>query len=825
MSDRILLIGSSADGFGRATETDMAGYEMITELLRRDYTVYYVDDNPYSFAGGHPDIKFIVSDLTTDNLVKLIIEEGITAIAPTVGGMTAINLTTDLVKVLGEQSPRIVGPSLSAMEAAQNSKYLQERLAKLGLPYIQTRIASTPSEVFDVARELDFPIVVRPVAPRGISTRLQAEDAAELDHISEVCLEQSLTHQVSIDKSIYGYREIDLLVMRDARDTTLLIGGMEDVDPFGIHSGDSIAITPVQTLSDPAFQTLREAAFRVARGFDVEGVLEVRFAIQPEEEEFVITRVIPFFARKAGIITAATGYPLIPVMTGVMLGERLDKIKISDVYAEHTALLEPTMDHVAVRFPAFAFRELENANVMTANRLDTIQKSVGTTIGVGRSVEEALEKAIRAAHFNNLSFSPTLMNALTDNQIIEQLLHPRDNRVLLLLEAIRRGYTVDELVELTKIDAFYFYKLENIMKLEQAIPKAPWDAEMLRDAKYYGLSDGLVARLWDADYEDVRRFRLDHEILPTYKAFEPSAGEFEEAVTQYYSTFEFENESEQLGDDSALIIGTGAFRLGDGGAASYMMATVADEIKRQGIKTITMNNNPHDLMFMPELSDKRYFEPLEISDIMSVVDIEKPTRVFVPGNRIKLIQRLKDAGLNVEVIPRDKYLTTTLPVEGEKHLVNYFYDGDKLHPIGVSRQTNQGILIAPEEQSVISEVAIPDVTFDSPGLYQAEVQSFTEAENISAEDICPMPFTQAAFLEKITGIEFVRLLVRVMLGNLTDQDVELLAALPHVVWQHAGGELTYVDDEMHVHLQIKHAIDNGRFAFGARYRVFDKTDN
>ncbi|AIG65805.1 carbamoyl-phosphate synthase large subunit [Weissella tructae] len=821
MNERILLIGSSADGFGRATESDVASCEMIDELLRREYAVYYIDDNPYSFAATHTGIKFIVSELTTDKLVKIIIEEGITAIAPTVGGMTAINLTTDIVKVLGEQSPRVLGPSLAVMEAAQNSKYLQERLAKLGLPYIQTRIASTPSEVFDVARELDFPVVVRPVAPRGVSTRLQAEDAAELDHVAEVCLEQSLTHQVSIDKSIYGYREIDLLVMRDARDTTLLIGGTEDLDPFGIHSGDSIAITPVQTLSDPAFQTLREAAFRVARGFDVEGVLEVRFAIQPEEDEFVITRVIPFFARKTSIITAATGYPLIPVMTGVMLGERLDKIQISDVYAEHTALLEPTMDHVAIRFPVFAFRELENANLLTANRLDTIQKSVGTTIGVGRSVEEALEKAIRAAHFNNLSFSPTIMNALTDNQIIEQLLHPRDNRILLLLEALRRGYTVDELVELTKIDAFYFYKLENIMKLEQEIPKSPWDAETLRAAKYYGLSDGLVARLWETSYEEVRRFRLENEILPTYKAFEPSAGEFEEAVTQYYSTFEFENESEQLGDDSALVIGTGAFRLGDGGAAAYMMASVADEIKKQGIKTILMNNNPHDLMFMPELSDKRYFEPLEMSDIMNVVDIEKPSRIFVPGNRIKLIRSLKEAGLNVHVIPRDKYSTTTLPVEAEKQLLNYYYDGEKLYPIGISRQTNAGIIFEPKDQALICDMPLPDVALVSPGLYQAEVEDVNDCVQLEAGSILPMPFTHVAFLEKVTGIGFVRLSVRAMLGKTTVEDEALLRQLPAVNWYHKGGKLTYVDEEMNVHLQLQHALDNGRFALGARYEVFD----
>lgn len=359
------------------------------------------------------------------------------------------------------------------------------------------------------------------------------------------------------------------------------------------------------------------------------------------------------------------------------------------------------------------------------------------------------------------------------------------------------------------------------MRLEQEIPKKPWDTETLRTAKYYGLSDGLVARLWDAEYDDVRRFRLENEILPTYKAFEPSAGEFEEAVTQYYSTFEFENESEQLGDDSALVIGTGAFRLGDAGASSYVMASVADEIKRQGIKTILMNNNPHDLMFMPELSDKRYFEPLEISDIMSVVDIEKPSRVFVPGNRMKLIQSLQEAGLNVHVIPRNKYLTTTLPVEGENHLLNYFYDGKKLYPIGVSRHTNAGIVIDPADQHAVKDMPVPDVDLLSPGLYQGEVEDFESCTTLSASAILPMPFTHVAFLEKVTGIGFVRLSVRAMVNKLTAEDAELLEQTPLIKWEHAGGKLTYVDDELKIHLQVKQPLDNGRFGLGARYEVFD----
>jgi len=234
-----------------------------------------------------------------------------------------------------------------------------------------------------------------------------------------------------------------------------------------------------------------------------------------------------------------------------------------------------------------------------------------------------------------------------------------------------------------------------------------------------------------------------------------------------------------------------------------------------------MNNNPHDLMFMPELSDKRYFEPLEISDIMNVVDIEKPTRVFVPGNRMKLIQSLQEAGLNVHVIPRNKYLTTTLPVEVERHFLNYFYDGKRLYPIGVSRQTNADIVMDPADQCLVSEMPIPDVELIAPGLYQGEVADFTDCTTLTKDGVLPMPFTHVAFLEKITGIGFMRLSVRAMLHQLTEEDLALLTKLPNVTWQHGGGKLTYEDEEMKVHFELQHALDNGRFGLGARYEVFD----
>ncbi|CAM3836144.1 carbamoyl-phosphate synthase large subunit [Weissella cibaria] len=821
MTERILIIGGSANDFGRETESDAASYQVVNGLVKRGHQIVIADDNPYGFTTEREEIKVIETQLTAPNLVKVIVEEHITAIVASVGGLTAVRLSAEILQILGNDAPKVLGMTLPVMQAAQNTKYLQERLTQLKLPAVQTRLASNVSEAFDAARDFDFPVVVRSVAPVGQTIRLQVEDAEELEGAAETALNRSLTHQVNVDKSIRGYQEIAMVVVRDRMDTTLLIGGVEDMDPVGIHSADSIAITPVQTLPDPMFQTLRNAAFTVARGFNVQGLLEVRFAVNPANEEFVITRVTPYFDRTSAMVVTATGYPLVPVITGLMVGESLTSVRIPSIYADHTALLEPTMDHIVIRFPVFAFGELETAGIKTENRLDTVQKSVGATIGVGRSVEEALEKAIRAAHFNNRNFSPTLMNALTDNEIVEQLIHPRDNRILVLLEALRRGYTVDELAELTKINAFYFYKLQRLNNLEQAVKDNPWEADVLQQAKYYGLSDGLVAKLWDEKYEAVRRYRWDNGILPTYKAFEPSAGEFEESVSQFYSTFESENESERLGDDSALIIGTGAFRLGDGAAASYVMATVADELRSQGLKTILMNNNPTDLTFIPQLGDKQYYEPLEISDVMNVIEIEQPTRVFVPGNRIKLITQLRKMGVNVQVIAKEKYLPSSMLSEGEQTVVNYFYDGVELHIIGIGHQDNGGILLDQSAMtpSLWETLPRPELEIDTPGMYQLIVDRLPIDGEITAADIRPMPFTHIAFLDKVTGVSWLRLVVRYMLGTPSASDEQLVDQLMTLQWRIKTARLRYRDADFAEHLNTTQTLDNGRFAMGATYQV------
>ncbi|MCM0582072.1 carbamoyl-phosphate synthase large subunit [Weissella diestrammenae] len=819
MSERILIIGGSANDFGRETESDTAGYQMVSMLRKRGHDVFLVDDNPYNFTIERTDITPILTALTLPNLLNIIQEYAITSIMASIGGLTAIRLSHEILVALGSDAPKILGLSVPVIEAAQNTKVLKERLVQIGEEGVRTRLVASVSEAFDAVRDFNFPVVVRPVAPSGETLRLHADDAEELEETVQTALERSLTHQVNIDQGIGGYREITIVAMRDIKDNALMIGGVEDMDPVGIHTADSIAVTPLQTLPDPIVQKLRHSAFQVMRGFKMIGLAEIRFAVNPETETYVVTRVTPYFDRQAALIMVSTGYPLVPVMTGLLLGETFDSVDVPQIYAQNTALLEPVMDHVVMRFPVFSFGELEADWIVTDHRLDTIQKSVGATIGVGRSVEEALEKAIRAAHFNNRNFSPTVMNSLSDDALVEQIIHPRDNRILVLIEALRRGYTVDELAEVTKIDPFYFYKLRRIMQIETNVVANPWNEEALKDAKYYGLSDGLIAKLWHDKYENVRRYRWDKNILPTFKAFDPSAGEFEEATSHYYSTFETENESHRLSDESALVIGTGAFRLGDGAAASYAMASVASELRTLGIKTIAMNNNPHDLLFIPQIADKHYYEPLELSDVMSILEIEQPKYVFIPGNRIKLIAKLREMGVIVNVIAKEKYLPSSLSENYEQTVINYFWDGDQLHPIALAHQDNGGIVIDQQvlTESLYESLPKPTLNISRAGMYQLVVDRWPIDDAISADDIRPMPFTHIAFLSKITGINWIRLVVRYLTERQTESDQFLVTHWRTVPWRINAARLTYFDPDYDEHLHVNALIDNGRFAMGATF--------
>ncbi|KRL57260.1 ATP-binding protein [Furfurilactobacillus rossiae] len=819
---RLLVIGDGPNDFGHETELDAATYQTLSVLHKHNYDTVYLNNNPFSFsmenACGATVIMGDPSDVAT---VRQVIEsEHITSIVPTVGGLTAMRTVEELIAhdYLDDKHINVLGMPLTTVRLINNPALMNQTLRDLGEPVITSQVASTTSDAFDIARQVGFPVIVKSVAPRGEGDRVLAENADQLDAALSAAFERSRTRQVIVDQSIVGLKEVSFEVLRDARGTELLLGAMEDMDPVGIHAADSIEVTPIQTLTDREYQKLRQAAFRVARRLHIVGVMHVQFALDPVLDNYFIMKVNPYYDRVSAMLSRASGYPIALVAANVMTGISLPEVRLSSRFAKRTALIEPVLDHVVVRFPIFAFDEAERRGVKVDRQLTTVQKSVGATLGIGRSLEEAMLKAMRAAHYHNRDFAFDALAKLSDNDLIQQLIHPHDNRMMLLLEAIRRGYQSDELAELTQIDEFYFHKLRNIYNLEVDIAAHSGSEEWLQRAKYYGFSDGLIAQLWQTNADAVMNQAHTAGIIPTYKTVEPTAGEFSEVVPTFYSTYELENESRPLADNTALVVTTGAFRLGDGAAGEYVMSTVISELHQQGIKTVVVNNNPNAISLIPQLTDKQYLEPQEISDILGIIDLEHPRWVFVPGNRLKLIGALRLRHINVIVINKDK--ASKAAQDGDQFLTRIVYHTNK---IGVAdpAEVAQTDYHAPTHRLVVDNQGVPGIDAEPGSMRQSGFYNtlFSAFSGHSRMVTTALPFPEFGLLNKGTGINWIRMLVRALLDKTTAADRRDFSQGPFITATRGDVEMVDIPADLDRRWHANLPLVGAQFKLGAKINV------
>jgi carbamoyl-phosphate synthase large subunit len=799
----ILIIGGGQNDFAREGEVDAAILKVIQTLEEQGLDIILTDDNPVAIALESPQITTIWQPLTIVNIQNLIERYQPTYLLPFLGGEKAWRLTTQLVEeweLLSSQDlPTILGVPSETLPRYTNPTILMNHLGTQNLPVIQNHTIDSVDEAFDLLREFELPMMAKALNPSQENTRRLIERADDFEPVIRNVFEQSLTQQVVLSQSISGFKEINMALMRDQAGTHLQIGASEDMDPIGIHTHDSLSVTPIVTLSDRNVQRMWHYAFQVADALQIIGALHVQFAIDETSHDIYLTKVTPYIDRYMAFVERATGYPLVQVATQLALGRPLTTVKLSDEFTPQAALMVPMMDHFVVQLPIFQFGELQAAGIQVNRQLSTIQKSVGATFGIGRTFIEALEKAIRAAHFNNASFSPTYMQTFSDDELIQQLIHPQDNRVLLLIEAIRRGYEVDELAELTAIDEFYFYQLQQLDALESEVIDRPFDTETLRKAKTYGLSDGLIARFWQTTFDFIRQSTYDKAIHVTYKAIEPSAGEFPDYARQFYSTFERENESRQLSEQAALVIGSGAFRLGDGAAAGYATNLTLLALKRRGYRTIVMNNNAHDATLLAGASDKQYLEPLEISDVMNVVAIEQPTVIFVPGNRQKLIHALREQGQNVAVLPKTKHVQPGPEEHTDIQWQVVSYDGHNRQYLTNLVQSANTVSMA--QPDTLSDATIQLVQAQEPGIYQI---------NPDTQHIEPLSYLWLAYLSKTWQLSLIDWLVGAQLGEQIAIDAPQLQH--HYVLQMAQPHFV-------LHLQPNVAINTTQFAMGATIRL------
>lgn len=790
---KVLIIGSGANEISHETELDSATFEVAVALKQLNVEVILIENNPFSFAleNKRSIDHACILPVTIENVLNVIDEYQPDAILPNLGGLQSIRMTQELIEsgLFNEHEIQLLGVPEASIRQINNPVLLNQTMRQMQVPIITNEAARNFDEAITITEDTGFPVIIKPVSPRSNSSRATVHDRQELAEALTTALQQSRVGQAMVQQSIAGYKEVEMVVLRDHSGTMMHIATVENFDPIGIHAGDSIGFTPAQTLLDREFQTLRDTAFAITRKLRIVGVNHIQFALNPQTSSYYVIKNSPYFDRITSFAARATGYPLALVCANVFAGKNLSQIKIPNLSEPEAALIEPVMDHVAARLPVWPFDVIPEAD----QPLGTQMRSTGATMGVGRSIEEALMKAIRAAHFHRSSFTISQQAQLSDDQLIQQIIHPKANRILILFEALRRGYSIDELAELTKIDAFYLYKLRNLQDIEQQLAENPTNIDLLRRAKFYGLSDRTIGDLWGIPEHEVTTLQDENDIKPTYKEIEPSAGEFDQHTNYFYSGYEYENESHQTNHEKALVVGTGGFRLGSAGSADYQSAAILQELKRQGTETIFINNNPSAVSMSPLLVDKLYIEPLETPDIKHVYEIDQPDLIYVPSIRKRLFKELDNLGLPVRYLPQNQ---PALPhmANGPELAFNAIYDGDQIIPLGFSNQLIQ------EQQTEFAEptaseypIQLDDQTqveathesfkqiknLNDPGIYQV---LFVQTNRLHLEQTRLLPPAEIAFFSKVLGVNLTAIETRMLTRGLAPETIETINESTKKAW-------------------------------------------
>ncbi|MFD1549127.1 carbamoyl phosphate synthase preATP-grasp domain-containing protein [Levilactobacillus fuyuanensis] len=781
---KVLIIGSGPTEIGHETELDSATVQIITGFKKHGVRTLVIDNNPFSVALEEiQPTNMYVQAVTTANVRHIIERDQPDAILPTLGGLLGIRIAQELVENgdIGRFGVTILGMPAATLRQINNPAALNDTLKEIHEPVIEAQVVSTEDEALGLVESIGFPLIVKPVAPRLDTNRTICENVDDMLDALNQGFAQSRFDQCTLERSVVGYKEIEMVAIRDVADTKVMITGLENIDTVGIHSGDSIVVTPPQTLNDREYQDLRDATFRIATELGIVGVIHIHFALNPDNQHFYVTKIAPYFTRGVALAARTTGYPLALVTGALLIGQRLVDIKLPSRFVKQTAIMEPTIDHVSVRIPIWPFQEVPDAD----QHLDTVMKAVGSTVGVGRSVEEAMLKSVRSSQFSPRDVLPSVSN-LTDGEMISQLIHPLANRILVLIEALRRGYTPDELSELTKIDVFYFVKLQHLLKIEKQIKGNPLDVETLKMGRYYGFGDGMIARIWQTDTATIRRLSAEAEIKPTYKMIEPTAGEFDEHASGYYSTFEYENESEPLGDRTALVLGRGGNQLGPNTAAEYFTTEMLKQLKRAGYHTILMNTNPNAIGIAPEFTDKQYVDPIQLGDVLNVINVEHPDIVIVPGNRHYLTRELGKLDLNLHVLPPDQESSKAQPKTATISVSLFVHEQHKI-AVGVMDMIAPGMnqdiaqvtaFRMPAERAKADRLKLVEQAKEAVSEHQLTgmvqvlfAPKSKDSQQLTVVGIRPTRLTEMAFLSKVTGVNWVRMLTRQHIGTLDEKEL------------------------------------------------------
>lgn len=645
---KILVIGSGPIIIGQAAEFDYAGTQACLALREEGYEVVLVNSNPATIMTDREIAdKVYIEPITYEFLARILRKEQPDAILPTLGGQTGLNMAMELSKsgILEELGIELLGTKLSAIDQAEDRDLFKQLMEDLNQPIPESTIINSVDAAVDFANEIGYPVIVRPAFTLGGTGGGMCNNEEELRQIAENGLTLSPVTQCLIERSIAGFKEIEYEVMRDSADNAIVVCNMENFDPVGIHTGDSIVFAPSQTLSDIEYQMLRDASLSIIRALKIEGGCNVQLALDPNSFNYYVIEVNPRVSRSSALASKATGYPIAKLAAKIAVGLTLDEMK-NPVTGTTYAEFEPALDYVVAKIPRWPFDKFETGERL----LGTQMKATGEVMAIGRNIEESLLKAVRSLEIGCIHVEIPELGQVDDAHLMNRIVKAQDDRLFYLAEALRRGFTIEELHQMTKIDLFFLDKLLHIIEIEQQLKETVKDVDTLRLAKQNGFADKKIAELWQMTIEEVRQFRLANQIKPVYKMVDTCAAEFESSTPYFYSTYEFENESIRSPKDSVLVLGSGPIRIGQGVEFDYATVHSVKAIQKAGYEAVIMNSNPETVSTDFSISDKLYFEPLTIEDVLNVIELEQPIGVIVQfggQTAINLAEQLVKNGVNI----------------------------------------------------------------------------------------------------------------------------------------------------------------------------------
>lgn len=771
----VLIIGAGANDVQHGDELDSAIYQVSRVFKQMKIKTILADDNPFSVSLENVDHGCIVP-LKVESLMDIINKFHPDAILPTLGNRRAFELIQELLEkgIIRKENIQLLGVPEATIRQINSAVLLERTLRQMEAPVKKIVTVNNYQDALDEATKLGYPVIIRSVLPKSSSTRKIVHDRSELADAVKACLSQSRAEQVVVQQSLAGYKEIEVVVQRDSSGTMMMLSMIEDMDPIGIHAGDSIAFNPVQTLRDRQIQDIRDTAFAITRKLRIVGTNHIQFALDTNSDRFYVIKSSPYFDRITAFVSQSTGYPIAQVTAQLYAGKHLRNIDLGENYVHHAALIEPTMDHIAARVPIWGFNDLPKASRL----LGTEKRSVGTVFGIGRSTIEALFKAIESRYHEPADFHLAAQKQLTDDQLIAKIVHPEAGRLFVLIEAMQRGYSVNELAEMTKIDPFYFEQINKMRLLIREIAEHPNKEPVLQKAKSYGLSNQLIARLWKTTSEQVYQMSLDHQLLTKYKEIEPSAGEFDQHTNSFYSAYEEENEISRTSQPSALVIGTGGLRLGLSNSGDYFVAMMLKELHNEGFNNVIVNSNPSSVTFNPELAEKRYVEPVTIENILQILRIEQPQYLFIPASYSKLLKSLQNYDLDVKIIViPDELPTTAASSDRQRYSFNYVYDGNYAYPLGTMTDLFSPIALNYQSTALRYPADLPSSTYqnlndqasvavlklEQPGLYQVIFEENDGEFNLIK--VQPLSLPEVAFLSKALHISLPGIFTQLFTGK------------------------------------------------------------